>query len=102
MTKGVDLIMSKKEIIEEIIILITMLAQDNEENKTPPPSESPPIELLTVKECTELIQGLTEHHLRRLLAEGKIPYISTGEGKRSKKLINKADLINYFSNPNNF
>lgn len=92
----------KEAIVKEITILVAMLAQESEDSKTPPPAEDARIELLTVKECTEVIQGLTEHHLRRLLAEGKIPYISTGEGKRSKRLINKADLINYFSNPDNF
>lgn len=92
----------KEAIVKEITILVAMLAQESEDSKTPPPAEDARIELLTVKECTEVIQGLTEHHLRRLLAEGKIPYIPTGEGKRSKRLINKADLINYFSNPDNF
>ena len=54
--------------------------------------------MLTVKECTELIDGLSEHTVRMFVAQNKIKYIRTGEGVRGKILVNKADLLNYFQN----
>ena len=54
-------------------------------------------EMLTIKECTETIKGLTECTLRQLCAQKKIKFIRTGQGKRGKILINKKDLIKYFS-----
>ena len=53
--------------------------------------------MLTIKECTELVKGLSEHTVRQLVAQGKISYIRTGQGKRGKILISKADLLNYLN-----
>lgn len=55
------------------------------------------LELLTIKECAELISGLSEHTVRQLVKQGKIKSIRTGEGKSGKILVNKADLVAYFS-----
>jgi excisionase family DNA binding protein len=55
------------------------------------------VELLTIKECAELIEGLSEHTVRKLVKQGKVKSIRTGEGKNGKILVNKADLIAYFS-----
>ena len=56
-----------------------------------------PTELLTLKECTELVKGLSEHTVRQLAVQGIIPSIRTGTGRSSKILINKAALLNYVS-----
>lgn len=56
------------------------------------------LELLTIKECAELISGLSEHTVRQLVKQGKVKSIRTGEGKTGKILVNKADLVAYFSN----
>ena len=67
------------------------------------PTQSPvtepeqPAELLTLKECTELVKGLSEHTVRQLAVQGIIPSIRTGTGRSSKILINKAALLNYVS-----
>lgn len=53
-------------------------------------------QLLTIKECTEEISGLSEHTVRQLVAQNKIPYIRSGAGKRGKILINKSILLKYF------
>jgi excisionase family DNA binding protein len=55
------------------------------------------VEVLTVKECTEAIKGLSEHTVRKLIAQGKLPYMRAGDGQRGKMLINKADLLAYFN-----
>ena len=54
-------------------------------------------ELLTLKECTELVKGLSEHTVRQLAVQGIIPSISTGTGRSSKILINKSALLDYVS-----
>ncbi|MBP3855102.1 MAG: helix-turn-helix domain-containing protein [Ruminiclostridium sp.] len=66
---------------------------------TPPPvtESEQPTELLTLKECTELVKGLSEHTVRQLAVQGIIPSIRTGTGRSSKILINKAALLNYVS-----
>ena len=53
--------------------------------------------MLTIKECAGLISGLSEHTVRQLVKQGKIKSIRTGEGKSGKILVNKADLVAYFS-----
>lgn len=58
------------------------------------------VELLTIKESAELIDGLSEHTVRQLVKQGKVKSIRTGEGKNGKILVNKADLIAYFSAKN--
>ena len=55
------------------------------------------LEMLTIKECAELIRGLSEHTVRQLVKQGKIKSIRTGEGKSGKILVNKADFVAYFS-----
>ena len=56
-----------------------------------------PTELLTLKECTELVKGLSEHTVRQLAVQGIIPSIRSGTGRSSKILINKAALLRYVS-----
>jgi len=82
----------KNKIVDEIMNLLTQLAENNSQ----PTPENKPVEMLTIKECTEVIQGLSEHTVRQLVAQEKIKSVRTGEGKRGKILVNKADLISYF------
>ncbi len=62
--------------------------------KEPTPEK---VEMLTIKESAELIGGLSEHTVRQLVAQGKVKSVRTGEGKRGKILVNKADLVAYFN-----
>ena len=90
---------TKSEIMAEIIALIGQLAND-EDDKAPveqKPAANNPVEMLTIKECTGVIHGLSEHTVRQLIAQGKLPSIRTGQGVRGKILINKADLLAYFT-----
>lgn len=87
---------SKKEIVENILELLIQLAEDDNNTTKIPPQTNKPVEMLTIKECAEVIQGLSEHTVRQLVAQDKVKHIRTGEGKRGKILVNKTDLIAYF------
>ena len=55
------------------------------------------VTMLTIKDALKVIDGLSESALRALINQGKIPSFRTGEGKKSRILINKKILIAYFS-----
>ena len=82
----------KNKIVDEIMNLLIQLAENNSQ----PTPENKPVEMLTIKECTEVIQGLSEHTIRQLVAQEKIKSVRTGQGRRGKILVNKSDLISYF------
>ena len=44
-----------------------------------------------------LIEGISEHYIRMLIAQGKIKAFRTGEGVHGKYLVNKESLLSYFS-----
>ena len=54
-----------------------------------------PTEMLTIHEAAQTVKGLSEHTVRQLVAQGKIPSIRTGAGKNGKILIPKAALLDY-------
>lgn len=83
----------KNEIIDSIMNLLIQLTNDEE---TVPTAQPKPVEMLTVKECIEAVTGLKENTVRSLVAQGKVKYIRTGQGKRGKILINKEDLLRVF------
>ncbi len=99
----------KDEIIEQIAKLITAVAYDVEpselpnlsgrEEVVPPamPRHKSNVEMLTIKECTDVIHGLSEHTVRQLVKQGKIKSVRTGVGKSGKILVNKDDLVAYFA-----
>ncbi|MCM1276815.1 MAG: helix-turn-helix domain-containing protein [Lachnospiraceae bacterium] len=53
------------------------------------------IEMLTIKECAQQVSGLSEHTVRQLVLQNKLPHIRTGQGKRGKILIPKSALLEY-------
>ena len=95
---GTDTPVSKQEIISQILVLITALTES--ENRSDNRSDTPPVpgkvELLTIKECIELIPHISDYTLRLLVKQGKIRHTRVGAGVRSKILINKTDLLSYF------
>ena len=93
---------STKEIIDnifdELVALQESIKKDatdisNKDNAVVPQK----VELLTIKECADMIDGLSEHTVRQLVKQGKVKSIRTGVGRNGKILVNKADLIAYFS-----
>lgn len=85
----------KNEIVDNIMALLIQLTEDDDTASTEPNEK--PVEMLTIKECTEAVKGLSEHTVRQLVAQKKVKYIRTGQGKRGKILVNKADLLDYFA-----
>ena len=57
--------------------------------------QSQPTEMLTIHEAAQTVKGLSEHTVRQLVAQGKVPSIRTGAGKNGKILIPKAALLDY-------
>ena len=95
-------IAEKREIVNTIINLLLQLTAEEEVQEQPATASKPvkalaqSVKMLTIKECTEVIQGLSEHTVRQLVAQEKVKSVRTGEGKRGKILVNKADLVAYF------
>ena len=52
-------------------------------------------EMLTVKECAALVNGLSEHTVRQLVVQDKVAYVRAGSGVRGKILVSKASLLKY-------
>ena len=90
-------IKQKNNLIAEMIALLEKAIVVDEENPKPQVcnAQSQPLEMLTVKECSQVISGLSEHTVRQWVAQGLIPYIRTGKGKRGKILISKSALLKY-------
>ena len=93
---------STKEIIDnifdELVALQESIKKDAADTSNADSAVVPQkVELLTIKECADMIDGLSEHTVRQLVKQGKVKSIRTGEGKNGKILVNKADLIAYFS-----
>lgn len=86
---------TKQELIAQIVATLNAVIEVENEQQITEQKSSAPVEMLTVKECTEAVKGLSEHTVRQLVAQEKIPFIRTGQGKRSKILVSKAGLLEY-------
>ena len=86
----------KNEIIAQLVgILNELIEVDDSEEVTEISPDT--VEMLTIKESTEVVKGLSEHTIRKLIHQGKLPYVRTGEGVNGKILINKVDLLAFFN-----
>ena len=83
---------NQQEVIDRILNLLTELVDDEPAEKQ---AKTPPMEMITIKECTEAVRGISEHTVRKLVAQGRVRYIRTGEGERDKILISKQSLLDY-------
>lgn len=83
----------KNAIVDDIMTLLIQLTDEEAVAETKAKS----VEMLTIKECTEVVRGLSEHTVRQLVAQGKVKYIRTGQGKHGKILVNKEDLVHLFA-----
>lgn len=90
---------NKTEIMMQIVTLLSQLIEENKpvESVKAEKAESPdaPIEMLTIKECTEVVKGISEHTVRQLVAQEKIAFVRTGHGDRGKILVSKRSLLEY-------
>ena len=90
-------LLKKKELITQIAQLLKQLI----EAETPEPASQPiplaeePVEMLSVKECAALVDGLAESTVRELVAQDKVAHVRAGAGRNGKILISKASLLKY-------
>ena len=82
-----------REILQQISVLLNSL---NESETEPKETKQEKVEMLTVRECSEVIKGLNEYTVRQLIARKEIPSVRTGQGKNGKILVPKAALVRYF------
>ncbi len=92
----------KQKLITEIVTLLQSklevdIKAESAVGLKPEKRESSKVEMLTIKECASAVKGLSEHTVRQLVAQGKIPHIRTGAGKCGKILISKSALLGYFN-----
>ena len=85
---------NKQEIIDQILDPLTELVEDEPAEKQ---EKVQTMEMLTIKECTESVKGLSEHTVRKLVTQGNVHFIRTGEGKCGKILISKKSLLDYLN-----
>ena len=83
-----------QEILQQITVLLNSL---NESETEPKETKQEKVEMLTVRECSEVIKGLNEYTVRQIIARKEIPSVRTGQGKNGKILVPKAALVAYFN-----
>ena len=76
------------ELLRQLITTEEPSAEKAEDKPTKP-------EMLTIKECAALVDGLTEHTVRQLVKQEKDAYIRSGAGRNGKILVSKASLLKY-------
>lgn len=86
----------KNELIAQLVNILSELIEANDPEQVAEVTSNA-VEVLTIKECAEAVKGLSEHTVRKLIAQGKLPHMRAGDGQRGKMLINKADLLAYFN-----
>ncbi len=89
--------MNRHEIIVQISALLMQLEDGKPTEKEIEKKSEKPLEMLTIKECAEAVKGISEHTIRQLVAQNKIPFIQTGQGKCGKILISKSALLDFFA-----
>lgn len=90
-------LIQKNKLIAEITALLekSIVVDEGNPKSQVCTAQSQPLEMLTVKECSQVISGLSEHTVRQWVAQGLIPYIRTGRGKRGKILVSKSALLKF-------
>ena len=87
----------KNELISQITTMLDKMIDVDAENPATPAESSmdKPLEMLTVKECAALVDGLSEHTVRMLCSQGKIAHVRAGAGRNGKILVSKVSLLRY-------
>ena len=87
----------KKDLISQITAMLDKLIDVDAESPSTP-AETPidkPMEMLTIKECAALVDGLSEHTVRMLCTQDKIAHVRAGAGRNGKILVSKVSLLRY-------
>ena len=87
----------KKDLINQITDMLDKLIDVDAESPAAPaePSVDKPLEMLTIKECAALVDGLSEHTVRMLCTQDKIAHVRAGAGRNGKILVSKVSLLKY-------
>ena len=87
----------KQQIISQIVLLLEQLIETQPSEPAPQSiiEKDKPLEMLTVKECAALVNGLSEHTVRQLVAQDKVAYVRAGNGVRGKILVSKVSWLKY-------
>ena len=87
----------KQQIISQIVLLLEQLIETQLPEPAPQSvmTETQPLEMLTVKECAALVDGLSENTIRQLCAQDKIAHVRAGVGRHGKILVSKVSLLKY-------
>lgn len=88
-----ELILQVSELLRQMIPVDEIASTEVEDKPAMP-------ELLTIKECADLVPGLSEHTVRQLVKRGKIAFMRSGAGKRGKILVYKSSLLKYLGEAN--
>ena len=86
---------NKQDLIKQVVDLLNAMIEVEEQAASAPVIDNRPMEMLTIKECAKAVAGLSEHTIRQLVLQNKLPHIRTGQGKRGKILIPKSALLEY-------
>ena len=87
----------KNELINRITSILDKLIDVDAESPSTP-AEQPvdkPMEMLTIKECAALVDGLSEHTVRMLCTQDKVAHVRAGAGRNGKILVSKVSLLKY-------
>lgn len=84
----------RQQLIAAITTAIETVFNGEDKNKSEVEQDKT-TEMLTIHEAARTVKGLSEHTVRQLVAQGKVPSIRTGAGKNGKILIPKAALLDY-------
>ena len=85
----------KNELITQIAEQLKQLIPEDEAATVKTDDKPAKPEMLTVKECAALVDGLSEHTVRQLVKQEKVSYIRTGAGRNGKILVSKVSLLKY-------
>ena len=87
----------KKDLINQITDMLDKLIDVDAESPSVPaePPMEKPMEMLTIKECAALVDGLSEHTVRMLCSQDKIAHVRAGAGRNGKILVSKVSLLKY-------
>ena len=90
-------LIQKNEIINQITQLLNKLIEVEPAGttQTVEPNVDKPMEMLTIKECAALVDGLSEHTVRMLCSQDKIAHVRAGAGRNGKILVSKISLLKY-------
>ena len=53
--------------------------------------------MITIKQCRELLPGISYYTIKELINRGDVKYFRTGQGKHGKILVYKQSFLEYFT-----